>query len=233
MKKLCLFVIQLKNITKGKKMERINILGCGGHARSVADVIFRIDNDTKITFFDDKAKKGEVIFNEWGGYNVYPLEKISNAKDESPLFIAIGDNDKRREYVDRFNCIDTSINIISPESKMSFFSSLGVGNFIANMAYVGPEVHIGNYNIVNTSSVIEHEVQIGNYTHISVNSTICGKCQIGNNVFLGAGAVVIDKISICDNVVIGANSVVIDDISKPGVYVGNPAKYIRPYSQYV
>lgn len=208
-------------------MKKINILGCGGHARSVADVIYRIDGNTKIVFYDTNAKEGESIFNEWGGYRVYTLEKISNDMNESPLFIAIGDNNKRKEYVHKYKQKNTSINVISPEAKMSFFSNIGIGNFIANMAYIGPDVHIGNYNIINTSSVIEHEVQIGDYSHISVNSTICGKCRIGSNVFLGAGAVVIDKISICDNVIIGANSVVVDNIYDSGVYVGNPAKYVR------
>jgi hypothetical protein len=33
---------------------------------------------------------------------------------------------------------------------------------------------------------------------------------------------------ICDNVVIGAGAVVTKDISKAGIYVGNPAKLIRP-----
>ena len=35
---------------------------------------------------------------------------------------------------------------------------------------------------------------------------------------------------ICSNVVIGAGSVVTKDIFKPGVYVGNPAKFLKNYS---
>jgi acetyltransferase-like isoleucine patch superfamily enzyme len=34
-------------------------------------------------------------------------------------------------------------------------------------------------------------------------------------------------VKICNNVVIGAGSVVTKNISKPGIYAGNPAKFIR------
>jgi len=34
-------------------------------------------------------------------------------------------------------------------------------------------------------------------------------------------------VNICDNVVIGAGSVVTKDITKPGIYAGNPAKFLR------
>jgi len=34
-------------------------------------------------------------------------------------------------------------------------------------------------------------------------------------------------VTICDGVVIGAGSVVTKDITKPGIYAGNPAKFLR------
>ena len=52
---------------------------------------------------------------------------------------------------------------------------------------------------------------------------------IGNNVSIGSNATIL-PVKICDNVVIGAGSVVTKDITKPGIYVGNPAKKIRDLS---
>ena len=43
----------------------------------------------------------------------------------------------------------------------------------------------------------------------------------------GAGSTIIDKVKICDYVVIGAGAVVTDDITKPGIYVGIPARKIK------
>lgn len=50
--------------------------------------------------------------------------------------------------------------------------------------------------------------------------------NIGNNVSIGSNATIL-PVSICDSVVIGAGSVVTKDITKPGVYAGNPAKFLR------
>ncbi|MGB3465850.1 MAG: acyltransferase, partial [Cyclobacteriaceae bacterium] len=49
---------------------------------------------------------------------------------------------------------------------------------------------------------------------------------IGNNVSIGSNATVL-PVKICDNVVIGAGSVVTKNIDKPGIYIGNPAKFLR------
>jgi acetyltransferase-like isoleucine patch superfamily enzyme len=50
--------------------------------------------------------------------------------------------------------------------------------------------------------------------------------KIGNKVSIGSNATIL-PIEICDNVVIGAGAVVTKNIERPGVYVGNPAKFIK------
>jgi acetyltransferase-like isoleucine patch superfamily enzyme len=50
--------------------------------------------------------------------------------------------------------------------------------------------------------------------------------KIGNKVSIGSNATIL-PVEICDNVVIGAAAVVTKNISKPGVYAGNPAKFIK------
>jgi len=49
---------------------------------------------------------------------------------------------------------------------------------------------------------------------------------IGNNVSIGSNATIL-PVKIVDNVVIGAGSVVTKDILLPGVYAGNPAKFLK------
>lgn len=50
--------------------------------------------------------------------------------------------------------------------------------------------------------------------------------HIGNHVSIGSNATIL-PVTICDSVVIGAGSVVTKDIEKPGVYAGNPARFIK------
>jgi acetyltransferase-like isoleucine patch superfamily enzyme len=51
--------------------------------------------------------------------------------------------------------------------------------------------------------------------------------KIGNKVSIGTNTTIL-PVNICDNVVVGAGAVVTKDITKPGIYVGNPARLLRP-----
>jgi acetyltransferase-like isoleucine patch superfamily enzyme len=53
-----------------------------------------------------------------------------------------------------------------------------------------------------------------------------GKTVLGNRVIVGTNATIL-PVTICSNVMIGAGSVVTSDILKPGIYAGNPAKFLR------
>lgn len=57
--------------------------------------------------------------------------------------------------------------------------------------------------------------------------------RIGNNVFIGWGSIVLPGVRVGDNVIIGAGSVVTKDIPSNVVAAGNPAKIIKPTSEYI
>ncbi len=50
---------------------------------------------------------------------------------------------------------------------------------------------------------------------------------IDNNVILGYRTSILMGASICDNIVIGAHSLISKPLTKPGIYAGTPAKFIR------
>lgn len=51
--------------------------------------------------------------------------------------------------------------------------------------------------------------------------------KIGNGVSIGTNTTIL-PVTICDRAVIGAGAVVTKDIAVPGIYVGNPARLLRP-----
>ncbi|MDR1484375.1 MAG: NeuD/PglB/VioB family sugar acetyltransferase [Planctomycetaceae bacterium] len=192
----------------------LSIIGCGGHARSVADVILA-NGDNFLCFVDNNARPDEVIYG-------HPV--LTTLPSEATRFhIAIGDNRRRSELALCYNTLQYS-SVIASTATHGFQITIASGCFIAHRVHLGPETQIEEGTIINTGSVIEHEVSIGSFCHIAPHSTICGRTRIGHNVFIGAGSVIIDNISICDNVVIGANSTVIKNIDQPGVYIGSPVQ---------
>ena len=110
---------------------KIHIIGCGGHARSVADVILNNDPSAQLIFIDEIAREGEMIFG-------FPVVK-SLPQDAQNIFIAIGDNQKRRELL-------SGQKLISVISKTAYISPTAIiedGCFIASGAHIGPLAHIG------------------------------------------------------------------------------------------
>ena len=67
----------------------------------------------------------------------------------------------------------------------------------------------------------------------SLGYTKIARVSIGNNVFLGVGTIVLPGVRIDDNTIVGAGSVVPYSLIGGGVYVGNPAKKIYEYDEWI
>lgn len=196
------------------------IYGCGGHARSVADVALHNAKST-ILFVDPNAKPDEKSLT---------LDVLPSLPDHYPfdVIVGIGDNNKRALAFDMLRKLN--INIITLLSKDAYIGKevkLEEGIFVARAVHIGPKAHISANTLLNTHAIIEHDVTIGRHCHISVNATVAGFSYLDDYVMVGAGATIIDKIQVCANVVIGAGAVVTENITEPGTYVGVPARKVR------
>ncbi len=70
-------------------------------------------------------------------------------------------------------------------------------------------------------------------TKRTLGYTVIGRVTIGNDVFVGAGTIILPNTHIGNNVVIGAGSVVSRSIPDNSVAVGNPARVIGTFDDYV
>ena len=122
-------------------------------------------------------------------------------------------------------------------------AEIGDNCFVGPFVEIQKGVKIGNNTRIQSHSFICELVSIGNNCFIShgamfINDTFAEggpaggdaskwkKTAIGNHVSIGTNATIL-PVNICDNVVIGDGSVVTKNITKPGIYAGNPAKFIR------
>jgi UDP-3-O-[3-hydroxymyristoyl] glucosamine N-acyltransferase len=152
-------------------------------------------------------------------------------------------------------------NIISPSAKIHKTAVIGVhgntycrdpeGNMV-NLKHmgnvvIGDNVDVEALSIVHRAGMastiigkgtkvcvkcnIGHNCVIGKRTFIAPGVLLGGGTKVGNNCYIWQGVITRSNISICDNVVIGAGSLVMHDITKPGVYFGSPAKYVKPYDE--
>lgn len=200
------------------EFKKIIMFGCGGHSRSVVDVLLSAYHVVELVFVDDTAEVNEQRYG-------FPVLNNAPTGDWS-YFIAVGDNEQRKnKYIELAG--KELVTVSSRQAYVSKRASIGSGCFIGNFVHVGPEATIGANSIINTAAIVEHEVEIGKHCHIGPNAAVSGRCKIGDLVFVGVGAIIKDYISICSGVIIGAGAVVVKDIIEPGVYAGCPAKKIK------
>lgn len=199
--------------------KKLVILGCGGHARSVADVALSLGFLT-LCFIDDNARPGESIF----GYPVLSSWELISP-DEWFFFPAVGDNKKRKLQLEVLEKMGWQVaTLISATATVGVNSIIGKGTFIGHHGHIGPSVKIGEGCIINSGAIIEHDVSVDEFTHVSVNSTVAGSVNIGKLCFIGAGATIINNVSVRDEITVGAGACVVNNIEQSGVYVGVPAK---------
>lgn len=91
------------------------------------------------------------------------------------------------------------------------------------------ETVIGKGSMISSLCVVGANTIIGQNCTITIQAGISGSARIGNRCWIGIGAKIRDYVSICDDVFVGMGAVVTKDINEPGIYVGNPCRFLRPH----
>lgn len=200
----------------------IVLIGNGGHARAVRDVIESLNGysislrgrpEIAIEIEDSR----DIAILDCGGCNHFVLGvgQIKSAQN-------------RIDIVKQFSGKGVLWpTIISPHAYVSPAAKIGKGTVIMHNAVVNAGATVGDFCIVNSSSVIEHDAKIAEFCHISTGAVVNGGATVGRQSFVGSGAVVLNQIRIGGDVILGAGSVACCDITEPGIYRGNPAGKVK------
>jgi sugar O-acyltransferase (sialic acid O-acetyltransferase NeuD family) len=201
------------------------IVGAGGHALEVLDVLLESTLSDDLFFYDDI----NMLSTNLRDYCVLNSEEgvINNLPAKFNFILGIGNPVKRQLVFNKFtNLGGAYLPLISSTSIISQFANGRCYDVMKN-CFIGPETNIGKACLINTGAQIHHEVEIGEFSEISPMAIILGKAKIGSNCSIGSNATILPNVIIGSNVIIGAGAVVTKNIMDHSVAVGNPAKVIR------
>lgn len=203
------------------------ILGGGGHARVVIDILSHFaDQLTVRGILDpDKSKHGETI-------SGVPVLGDDSTLNEIPVqdhgvIVALGDNRLRAHLFKR--CVNlgfTLINAIHPNATLAKDVKIGVGNVVMAGAVVNSGTIINDNVIINTGATVDHDCVVGSHVHIAPGVHLGGSVRVGEGSQVSIGATVIPEISIGEWSLVGAGTVVIRDVRPKTTVVGVPARII-------
>jgi acetyltransferase-like isoleucine patch superfamily enzyme len=139
--------------------------------------------------------------------------------------VIFGENVKIVKPVNLYNCKVGSNCFIGPFVEIQKDVSIGANCKIQSHAFICELVTIGENCFIGHGVMFINDV-FSTGGPARGNKTLWKSTFIGKNVSIGSNATIL-PVEICENVVIGAGSVVTKDITKPGVYAGNPARFLR------
>ena len=195
-------------------MDKILLIGAGGHARSCIDVLEE-ENQFEIAGL---IEKGESISNESLGYPVIGTDddlKVLRQQYKNAL-ITVGQIKSPKIRIKLYKLLKeldyTLPIIISPHAYVSKHAQIGEGSIIMHGVIINANAKIGNNCIINNRALIEHDAVIGDHCHIATGAIINGEVFVGNETFIGSGAVTKQCISIGNNCIVNAGIVLKRDV---------------------
>jgi sugar O-acyltransferase (sialic acid O-acetyltransferase NeuD family) len=195
-------------------MDKILLIGAGGHARSCIDVLEE-ENQFEIAGL---IEKGESISNNSLGYSVIGTDDDLKVlrKHYKNAIITVGQIMSPKIRIKLYQLLKeldfTLPVIVSPHAYVSKHAQIGEGSIIMHGVIINANAKIGNNCIINNKSLIEHDAVIGDHCHIATGAIINGEVSVGDKSFLGSGGVIKQAISIGGNCVIGAGVVLKHDV---------------------
>ncbi len=209
-------------------MKTLGIVGAGDLGQQIAHYAISDHHYRVAVFYDDFTEKKVVNGIQVVG-KVSDIENgfKSGAFDE--LIIAIGYKhlSYKSELFDKFSDNIPFGKIIHSSAWIDVTAVVMPGTVIYPCCSVDAHSVIESNCILNIGSTVCHDTIIGRHCFLSPRVAIAGFVNIGEQSIIGINSTIIDNISICRGTQLGGGSVVIKSIDVPGLYVGNPAKFVR------
>jgi len=183
------------------------VVGCGGHAKSVVDVIESTGAWSIFGFIGLEHEVGTSVLG-------YPVLGDDSSLSTFRQFcdyavVAVGQlpsSDIRQSLVKLLLLLGYELpSFVSSFAYVSSYATIGDGTVIMHGAIVNSAASIGRNCIINTRAVIDHDCTIGDFCHISTGVLLNGAVSIGSESFVGSGAMVREGLCLPSQVIIGAS----------------------------
>lgn len=210
---------------------RVVIVGAGGHAREVADILrdrARVGAGPRLLGFvaDDPenypAEIGGVPFlGDWGWFDTADPEGLA-------VVCAVGLPQLRRHLVARAESRGLRFaNAVSPLAYVSPGASVGAGVMVFPHAFVSAGSSLGDHAVVNVGASVSHDARVGRFATLGPGVRVAGYADVGEGCYLGVGSSVIDRVSVGAWATVGGGACVTKGLPDNVTAVGVPARVIK------
>jgi len=190
------------------------VLGAGGHAKVVAEVLrltgmivdgfVTPDKEVGSEFFSSTIIGTDDVVMQWKSDELNLFNGIGSLPNSNLRWIIA---EKMRENGYIFG------KIVHPSSIVAQDVTVDEGVQVMANAVIQPGTSIGQDSIINTGSSVDHDCLIGKQCHLAPGVTCSGGVQIGDGCHIGTGTVITQGVKIGMGSIVAAGSVVFRDLS--------------------
>lgn len=208
------------------KPKKMFVIGGGGHAKVVINLILESNQFHLDGILDGKLKAGDSVL----GIPVLGDDEKISTPEEVSLALGVGmmrASSIRKELYERFSRSGYSFpTLVHPASCIARNVSLAAGVQVMARVTIQPDSKIEVNTILNTGAIVEHDAVIGAHSHISPGAVLGGGVSVGECSLIGLGARILPGVKVGRNVTVGAGAVVVNNIPDGQTVVGIPARSI-------
>lgn len=209
--------------------ERVIVVGAGGHAKVVIDVLRAAGHEVVALFDDDASRHGQLFRGVPVAGAADAVVAHAAAAGLRHFLVAIGHNAVRLGIARRLEAAGLEgIAAVHPSAVVAPGVTLGPGTVVMPGACLNADARLGAHVIVNTGARVDHDCVVGDGVHLAPGVVLCGNVRIGELAFLGAGSTVIPGMAIGARASVGAASAVVRPVADDNKVRGVPA---RPYAE--
>ena len=190
--------------------KKLVIIGAGGHAKSVIDIIEELGSWKIIGLIGRENEKQKQV----SGYRVIGTDKDLQLirKVCNYAFIGIGQIKNCGPRVSVAKELEKlHFKMPAIKAKSAYISKraiIGKGTLVGHGTIINSGALIGENTIINSGAIIEHDSKIGDYTHISTGTIVNGGAIVEKMSFIGSNSMVREGVTVPECSIIRAGSIV-------------------------